>query len=149
MQTFNFRTSVPKEARLDISTIDFAVMPTLTAEAASDFTLRVPLLPDNYEPDRQSLDGHTPEVADGPLASPQIVMVAGHPENVVAASALTEIEGIGIDGVELQFAHLPIAGSTEESSASADSSSRGMARDLWKGLMEDLSAGPATTSKSA
>ncbi|CAK7270579.1 hypothetical protein SEPCBS57363_004174 [Sporothrix epigloea] len=149
MQTFNFRTSVPKEARLDVSTIDFAVMPSLTAEAARNFTLRVPLLPDNYKPDRQNLDGHTPEVADGPLASPQIVVVAGHPEDVVAASALTEIEGMGVDGVELQFAHLPISGGTEASTSSTDSTSRGMVRDLWKGLMEDLSTGPATTSKSA
>ncbi|CAK7275365.1 hypothetical protein SEPCBS119000_006655 [Sporothrix epigloea] len=148
MQTFNFRTSAPKEARLDVSTIDFAVMPSLAAEAAGDFALRVPLLPDNYAPDRQNLDGHAPEVADGPLASPQIVVVAGHPENVVAASALTEIEGMGIDGVELQFAHLPLAGGAETSATSGDGSSRGMIRDLWKGLLEDLSTSPVTTLKS-
>ncbi|CAK7213283.1 hypothetical protein SBRCBS47491_001750 [Sporothrix bragantina] len=147
MQTFNFRTSAPKDARLDVSTIDYAVMPSFAAEAATDFALRVPLLPDNFEPNRQNLDGHSPEVADGPLASPQIVVVAAHPEDVVAASALTEIEGMGIDGVELSFAHLPYAGGAEaSSSSSSDSNSGGMIRDLWKGLIDDLST-PAATPK--
>ncbi|CAK7211392.1 hypothetical protein SCUCBS95973_001099 [Sporothrix curviconia] len=150
MQTFNFRTSAPKAARLDVSTIDYAVMPSFAAEAVNDVALRVPLLPDNFEPNRQNLEGHAPEVADGPLAGPQIVVVAGHPENVVAASALTEIEGMGVDGVELSFAHLPLAGGAEASSSgsSADGSSGGMIRDLWKGLVDDLSP-PAAGPKAA
>lgn len=149
MQTFNFRTSTPRDARLDVSTIDYAVMPSFIGEAereaaaaASRMALRVPLLPDNFSPDRQNLDGHAPEVADGPLASPQIVVVAAHPENIVAASALTEIEGMGVDGVELKFAHLGAETSGSSSSKSDSDSEPGMIRDLWKGLMDDL-AGPA------
>ena len=149
MQTFNFRTSAPKKAQLDVSTIDYFVMPSFAEQPVSNYALRVPLLPDNFSPDRANLDGHAPEVADGPLASPQIVVVAAHPEDVVAASALTEVEGMGIDGVELNFAHTPLAGgATASSKSSEDGSSNGMIRDLWKGLMEDLS-GPAAPTKSA
>lgn len=152
MQTFNFRTTTPRDARLDVSTIDYAVMPSFTGEAdreaaaaASRMALRVPLLPDNFSPDRQNLDGHAPEVADGPLAGPQIVVVAAHPGNIVAASALTEIEGMGIDGVELKFAHLgQESGSSGSGSSSGKGSSEpGMIRDLWKGLLDDLSGSPA------
>lgn len=152
MQTFNFRTTTPRDARLDVSTIDYAVMPSFAGEAdreaaASRMALRVPLLPDNYAPDRQNLDGHAPEVADGPLASPQIVVVAAHPEHVVAASALTEIEGVGIDGVELKFAHLPLLGGAgaeaSSSSSGSEGSEPGMIRDLWKGLLDDLAGSPA------
>ncbi|CAK7201689.1 hypothetical protein SEUCBS139899_004398 [Sporothrix eucalyptigena] len=147
MQTFNFRTSTPKEARLDVSTIDYAIMPSFAAEAAGEVALRVPLLPDNFEPNRENLDGHAPEVADGPLASPQIVVLAAHPEDVVAASALTEIEGIGIDGVELKFAHMPTVGA--EASSDASGSSSGMIRDLWKGLIDDLTTPPPVAPKTA
>ncbi|KIH86834.1 hypothetical protein SPBR_08643 [Sporothrix brasiliensis 5110] len=149
MQSFNFRTTAPRDARLDVSTIDYAVMPSLGAEAereaaaaASRMALRVPLLPDNYSPDRTALNGHAPEVADGPLAQPEIVVVAAHPENVVAASALTEIEGMGVDGVELKFAHLGAEASGGSSSSDSEASG-GMIRDLWKGLLDDLSGSPA------
>ncbi len=103
MQTFAFRTSAPDSARLDTSSIDYAVLPspaTLFAQPPDDpfARLRVPLLPDNFS------GGHGPETPDAPLAAPEIVVLAGHPENVVPA-ALTEIEGMGIDGVELNFAH--------------------------------------------
>ncbi|KAL1902983.1 hypothetical protein Sste5346_000895 [Sporothrix stenoceras] len=151
MQTFNFRTTTPRDARRDVSTIDYAVMPSFAGEAdraagsaASRMALRVPLLPDNFSPDRQNLDGHAPEVADGPLAGPQIVVVAAHPENIVAASALTEIEGMGIDGVELKFAHLGEESSSGSSSSSSkEASEPGMIRDLWKGLLDDLSGSSA------
>ncbi len=148
MQTFNFRTSTPKAAQLDTSTIDYAVMPSLAADnaaakEASLMALRVPLLPDNFFPQRELLDGHGPEETDGPLAGPQIVVVAAHPDLVTPASALTEIEGIGIDGVELSFAH-----DTDAAGATASSSESGMIRDLWKGLIEDLTSSPTTTTKN-
>lgn len=144
MQTFNFRTTAPRDARLDVSSIDFAVMPMVVEDAGNDagrVALRVPLLPDNFTPNRQNLHGHSPEVADGPLAEPEIVVVAAHPENVAHASALTEIEGIGIDGVELKFAHLPVMGGTDVGAggnSGSTASEPGMIRDLWKGLLDDL-----------
>lgn len=147
MQTFNFRTTAPTAARLDTSTMDCAVMPSMADKpAANDAPLRVPLLPDNFAPARQNL---TPEEPDGPLASPQIVIVAARPDAVVPASALTEVEGMGVDGVELKFAHAPAAGSGAGTSSSSSSSppSEGMIRDLWKGLLDDI-APPAASPKT-
>ncbi len=90
----------------------------------------MPLLPDNFSPDRARLEGHGPEAPDAPLAAPEIIVLAAHPENVVPA-ALTEIEGMGVDGVELNFAHEP-----EPARAPA----AGMLRDLWTGLIDDVLA---------
>ena len=127
MQTFAFRTTSPASARLDTSTIDFAVMPVSSSlyQAQSDdpfANLRVPLSPDNF-----SLEGHVPEAPDAPLVTPEIVIAAANPENVSPA-ALTEVEGFGIDGVELNFAH-----DTEPAEREP-----GMLTDLWKGLVEDV-----------
>jgi hypothetical protein len=130
MQTFT--THAPNRARLDTSTIDFAMMPSqgsLSSPPLNELAgMRMPLLPDNYTTQ------HAPEVADAPLAAPEIVVVAAHPENVVTA-ALTEVEGMGIDGVELKFAH----------ESEPEVKEPGMLTDLWKGLLDDL-AGPGQSS---
>lgn len=83
--------------------------------------LRVPLLPDNFA------THHTPEVADGPIAPPQISIVAANPE-LVSPSALTEVEGMGMDGVELKFVH-------EETSSEQE---QGTLTNIWKGLVDDV-----------
>ena len=141
MQTFNFNTSTPKSARLDTSTLDSFVMPYLGSAADGRDAIapvRVPLLPDNFHPDRGLIDGHAPEVGDGPVARPEIVVVAADPSTVSPASALTEIEGMGVDGVALNFAHIASSSGTPGSGGE----SHGMIRDLWKGLVDDFS--PAT-----
>lgn len=135
MQTFNFQTSARSEARLDTSTIDYAVLPSSTSlfpEPSTDpfLDVRVPLLPDNYSVDRTRLLGHAAESSDAPLAAPQISVVAANPDNVLPA-ALTEVEGMGVDGVELKFAH-------DAEPARAEDSEPGMLRDLWKGLVDDV-----------
>ncbi|OAA66624.1 hypothetical protein SPI_01200 [Niveomyces insectorum RCEF 264] len=176
MQTFNFRSSAAASslataatpAAADTTTLDHTVLPSLAdASRYEDDTaasLRVPLLPDNFFPNRDRLDGHPPEAPDGPLAQPEIVVVAGDPATVVPASALTEVESIGVDGVELKFAHLPefgaapyfgSDGSSTSSGGDGDGSGShghdsgasegGMLRDLWKGLVEDLTQPPPTT----
>ncbi|KAJ9156508.1 hypothetical protein NKR23_g852 [Pleurostoma richardsiae] len=130
MQTFH--TSPRTAARLDTSAVDFAVLPSLDAASPEPQpALRVPLLPDNYSPDRT---GFAPEVQDGPLPAPQISVVAASPDVVLPASALTEVEGMGVDGVELSFAHAP-------EPAKGQGPEGGMLRDLWKGLVEDVFGG--------
>jgi len=134
MQTFSFQTSAPSRAQLDTSTIDFAAMPSsasLYPEPSDDpfARLRVPLLPDNFMPDRTKMEGHAPEAQDAPLAAPEINVLAAHPESVVP-SALTEVEGMGIDGVELNFVH--------DVHAPAPEREPGMLTDVWKGLLDDV-----------
>jgi hypothetical protein len=76
---------------------------------------------------------HEPDVPDAPLPEPEIVVIAANPENVQPA-ALTEVEGMGVDGVELGFAHFDNAAET--------SREPGMLTDLWKGLMDDIFGAP-------
>ncbi|KAH8911933.1 hypothetical protein BR93DRAFT_963144 [Coniochaeta sp. PMI_546] len=124
MQTFT--TSSHPRARADTSSIDFAVMPSREAlyTASTEPALRVPLLPDSFTL------AHAPETLDSPLPAPEISVVAADPDNVVAVSPLTEVEGMGADGVELGFVHGLGSQKAEKEP--------GMIRDLWKGLMEDV-----------
>ncbi|KAI0386595.1 hypothetical protein F5Y04DRAFT_66774 [Hypomontagnella monticulosa] len=124
MQTFT--SSAPRDAVADASTMDNIVFPgSASFEGASNDPfahLRMPLLPDSFS------IHHTPEVADEPLAPAQISIVAANPE-LVSPSALTEVEGMGMDGVELKFVH-------EDGQASEQEP--GMLTDLWKGLVDDV-----------
>lgn len=126
-----FQTSAAPAARsAPLSTMDATILPPMDAAPADSISgLRVPLLPDNFYPDRSSsiLAGtHGPEATDAPLAAP--VVVAADPGNVY--SALTEIEGLGVDGVELNFAHgEPIM---------VENHGHGMIKDMWKGLVDDV-----------
>ncbi|KAK1827997.1 hypothetical protein QBC39DRAFT_237535, partial [Podospora conica] len=78
-----------------------------------------------------------PEAVDAPLPRPVISVVAARPELVLPA-ALTEVEGMGIDGVELRFdfaheLHRASGRAEEEAHGSA-----GMIRDIWKGMVDDV-----------
>lgn len=118
MQTFT--TSAPLEAQGSATTMDQMIIPFSPQTSASDtFTVRVPLLPDNFATQ------YAPEEVDGPLATPEIHIVAANPETVVPA-AFTEVEGMGVDGVELKFVH-------EGQESEQDSLT-----DMWKGLVGDV-----------
>ncbi|KAI1380842.1 hypothetical protein F4677DRAFT_404820 [Hypoxylon crocopeplum] len=125
MQTFT--SSAPRAAHAEVitTTMDNIVFPGSAAfegSASDPFAhLRVPLMPDNF------VAHHTPDVADGPVAPAQISIVAANPE-LVSPSALTEVEGMGMDGVELKFVH---EGEVSEQEP-------GMLTDLWKGLVDDV-----------
>lgn len=142
-----FHHSAPKPAAPAFPTIDLAVLPKLfaihefeeAAQAASDLyaRIRVPLLPDNTTPPARQ-----PEAADGPLPAPEIHVVA-HPEpGHVQASALTEVEGFGVDGIELGFAHL--IGREEESAQQSYELGPGMIR-LWNGMSSSSNNSSSTT----
>ncbi|KAJ9154673.1 hypothetical protein NKR19_g4484 [Coniochaeta hoffmannii] len=130
MQTFT-TTSRPS-ARADSSTIDFAVMPSheslFPTTASPSPTLRVPLLPDAFD-----VSHAAPDTPDSPIPAPEISVVAADPDSVMAVSPLTEVEGMGADGIELGFVHGLDAGKKK-----GEQEEGGMIRDLWKGLMEDV-----------
>ena len=119
MQTFT--TSAPKET--DTPTVDRMVIPFATGSSSTDdsFHIRVPLLPDN------SVTQYAPEEVDGPIASPRISIVAANPETV-APVALGEVEGMGVDGVELKFVHQGRPGEQQT----------GTLKDIWKGMVDDV-----------
>ena len=119
MQTF--ATSSLRET--GTATVDQTVIPFAREAPAGDFfRARVPLLPDNFATQ------YAPEEVDGPIASPRISIVAANPETV-APAALGEVEGMGIDGVELKFVHEGRAG--EQDSANT-------LTGMWKGLVDDV-----------
>ncbi|KAK0636342.1 hypothetical protein B0T17DRAFT_518870 [Bombardia bombarda] len=133
-----FRTSAPKPARLEAATIDTAFLPNLMADEYSYdpyANIRVPLMPDNHSP---PAGFRQPEAVDAPLPRPEILVVAANPELVLPA-ALTEVEGMGVDGVELKFAHE--LGREEEPEPT-------MLTDLWKGLVEDVFGSSSNSSGS-
>ncbi|KAH7025915.1 uncharacterized protein B0I36DRAFT_365559 [Microdochium trichocladiopsis] len=127
MQTFSTTGPVAATA---VAGLDQVVLPGAVAfDAAGTHdpyaSIRVPLLPDNH------FGSHAPEVADGPLPTPEISIVAANPE-LVQAAALTEVEGMNIDGVELKFVHDP------EPRSTSDQSGGSMLQDIWKGLVDDV-----------
>ena len=136
-----FRTSAPSP-RPTISApastrMDFAVLPDLASQdvAASDpyAYIRVPLLPDNDSPPAGT---RRPEAVDAPLARAEISVVAANPDLVLPA-ALTEVEGMGVDGVELSFAHELHHGGGSGAGGGREQQ-QGMLKDIWKGLMDDV-----------
>ncbi|KAI9167793.1 hypothetical protein HJFPF1_03930 [Paramyrothecium foliicola] len=131
MQTFHSTAA----SAAPVSHLDTTRLPSLDgAPAPTQSGLRVPLLPDNYAAQ------HGAYAADAPVNIPEVTIVAADPSNVVAANALSEIEGIGLDGVELKFAH--------ESAQTARTEEVGMLKDIWRGIVDDV-LGPQTTQKTA
>lgn len=130
--------------------IDLAVLPgpdLLFAAAASSSSagepiIRVPLLPDNFAPARSPTVGHVPEVPDAPLAAPEIVVMAADPAAVNAVSPLSEVEGMGPDGVELMFVHdYSGAAAGRQGGRRAEGEGQvagGMLKGLWDGIVDDV-----------
>lgn len=136
-----FQTSAPKQAARDTSTIDFFFFPEIpAAEPANPFQkLRVPLLPDNYNPDRSPESGHALEALDEAVPRPEISIMAAHPENV-APSAMSEV--VGNDGLDVDIGQLTSAFSTLLP-LKGESKEPGVIQELWSGLMDDI-LGPKT-----
>lgn len=155
MQGFH-TTQAPRYAQADVSTIDFAVLPSreqlFGGPAGNDAfsRVRVPLLPDNFTPNRAAVPGSfAPEAADAPLRAPEIIVMAADPTSVNAVSALTEVEAFSPDGVELSFAHAFGGGAGGRGGAAQEERyAGGMLKDLWAGLKEDV-LGPNGQAKPA
>lgn len=150
MQGFHTTHTRSQTIQADPSALDFAVLPGVDLlfarsgnTAAADVlpTIRVPLLPDNFAPSRSATVGHGPEVPDAPLSGPEIVVLAADPGRVNAVSALTEVEGMGPDGVELRFVHdFPAATAGGEG---AGEYAGGVLKGIWKGLLDSVGGGDA------
>ncbi|TDZ15848.1 hypothetical protein Cob_v011143 [Colletotrichum orbiculare MAFF 240422] len=134
MQTFSSASAASSSA-FGPSTMDFTTLP-FTAEpspSANEFLgMRMPLLPDAFTVKHQSLyEQQAASVEDLPSSRPEISVVAAHPENVTTAAAMTEVEGFGVDGVELKWAHDEVAPQEQQQQQPG-------LRELWKGLVDDV-----------
>ncbi|KAL2073720.1 hypothetical protein VTL71DRAFT_11046 [Oculimacula yallundae] len=141
-----FRTSSPKSAPHDTSTMDFVFFPAFQpAEPLNPFQkLRVPLLPDNYNPDRSPESGHALESLDQGVSKPEISIVASHPENV-APAAMSEV--VGNDGLDVDIGQLSDMFSTLVPHAEG-SKEPGVISELFGSLMDDI-LGPKDKSPKA
>jgi len=128
-----FHTSPPAAAKADPSTIDFFFFPTLLTEPPTNpfSKLRVPLLPDNYSPDRSPGSPHALETPVMPLLRSEISVVAAHPEDVVAA-ALTEV--VGNEAEEPSLSDLTKAFRDE----GEETKGPGALKTLWNDVMDDI-----------
>lgn len=133
----SFHTTQQPSARADSSTIDFAFLPALDSPLADNLTaaLRIPLLPDNVETERAPTL-FAPEAVDAPLQAPEIVVMAADPAAVNVVSALSEVEGMGPDGVELRFG-FGRGGATGDEEAGEEFAG-GMLKDFWNGIVDDV-----------
>jgi hypothetical protein len=129
-----FRTSAPKQAAHDKSTIDSFTFPEVPEPPpANPFAkLRVPLLPDNYNPDRSANSAHAVETLDSAVPAPEIHIVASHPDSVLPA-AMSEV--VGNDGLDVDIGQLTAGFS---STSSQELKEPGIFKELWSGLIEDV-----------
>ncbi|OHE97518.1 hypothetical protein CORC01_07133 [Colletotrichum orchidophilum] len=132
MQTFS-SSAAAASSPTPISSMDFTILPiSYDPVPKNEFAgMRMPLLPDSFTTKHQSLYEQTAAEEALPLSKPEISIIAAHPENVTTAAALTEIEGFGVDGVELKWAH------DSEAAAETEVQQPGL-RDLWKGLVDNV-----------
>jgi hypothetical protein len=129
-----FRTSAPQQAAHDSSTIDFFFFPEIPEPApVNPFAkLRVPLLPDNYNPDRSPGSLNALESLDEAVPGPEISIIASHPENVVPT---TISEVVGNDGLDVDIAQWT-AGFTGISDKTPKEPS--LFKELWSGIVDDI-----------
>ncbi len=128
-----FKTSAPKQASRDNSTIDFFFFPEIPEPPpANPFSkLRVPLLPDNYNPDRSPGSFNALETPDAPLPRAEISIMAAHPERVMPAS-MSEV--VGNEGLDVHIDALTAGFSSKV----AELKEPGVLKELWGSLMDDV-----------
>jgi len=129
-----FKSSASVRAPRDNSTIDFFFFPQIEpAPPINPFEkLRVPLLPDNYNPDRSPGSPNAIETFEARLPNDEVIM-ASHPEQIMPA---TMSEVVGNDELDLDA---KIDELTEGlSSRIAELKEPGMLRELWGSVLDDI-----------
>ncbi len=137
MQTFHSSSS-----RKTASPSDVTVLPSYEAlygSSNSSPEMTIPIMPDVSS---NLSSGGYHSLCEPSLDPRQPTIVAADPERVMPAKPFSEVDTVGLDGVELKFAH---EGASSSSSAELDPSSHqgGMLRDMWKGMVEDILGEPA------
>lgn len=128
-----FKTTAPARAVGDNSTIDFFFFPEVPEPPPTNpfSKLRVPLLPDNYSPDRSPESAHAVETLDEAVLRPEISIVASHPEHVVPA-ALSEV--VGNEGEDMSISDLASAAFKKVEQIKEP----GWLKSLWDDFLDDL-----------
>ncbi|MCJ1404744.1 hypothetical protein MMC11_007970 [Xylographa trunciseda] len=135
--TRHFNTSRSLKAVNDSSTIDFAYMPQFTlGQTSPPEIMRIPLLPDNYEPPRRSL-AH--QEAMEPVIRPTIETASADGTNMVSAmSEVTDNDSVDIDMFDLTKQVGKAARGMMEDNVESVKKSGGMVKEVWSGFVDDL-----------
>jgi len=117
-----------------MSTIDFFFFPEIPADPPFNpfAKLRVPLLPDNYNPDRSPNSPHAVETIDEALPRAEISIIASHPEDVMPA---TISEVVGNDGEDMDLASLT---KNFSDNVIKDTKQKSLVGELWSGIVDDV-----------
>jgi len=109
--------------------------------------LRVPLLPDNYSPDRSPSSAHAIESQEISIPRPEISVVAAHPEMVLPAM-LSEVVGNESEEVDIgQWTKgftfspekwMPAALTEAVQGGEEGEKAGGTLRELWSGVVDDI-----------
>ncbi|MCJ1290465.1 hypothetical protein MMC34_002003 [Xylographa carneopallida] len=135
--TRHFNTSRALKAVNDSSTIDFAYMPQFTlGQTSPPEIMRIPLLPDNYEPPRRSV-AH--QEAMEPVIRPTIETASADGTNLVSAmSEVTDNHSVEIDMFDLTKQVGKAAKGMMDTNVENVKKSGGMMREVWNGFVDDL-----------
>jgi len=135
--TRQFNTSRSLKAVNDSSTIDFAYMPQFTlGQTSPPEIMRIPLLPDNYEPPRRSI-AH--QEAMEPVIRPTIETASADGTNMVSAmSEVTDNHSVEIDMFDLTKQVGKAAKGMMENNVESVKKSSGMMKEVWSGFVDDL-----------
>ncbi|KZF25699.1 hypothetical protein L228DRAFT_244586 [Xylona heveae TC161] len=143
-----FNVSTAMGAVRDDSTIDFAYMPDLSeSQEQRREWVRVPLLPDNYAPQRSGANKEATEAIDT-VIRPEISTVSPDNSHVSTSSAVTDVldnsaAGINTQGLADSLSNVAskLAGTSAE-----ELKQPGTLKTLWSGFLDDL-LGPKGSSK--
>ncbi|KAL1888567.1 hypothetical protein Cpir12675_006131 [Ceratocystis pirilliformis] len=137
MQTFTVSASTASVAAMGPRHIDAAMMPAITpTSAVSDDGISVPLI--NGQDQHATSKLVEAEAAENDAATDRVV-VAADPSVVSPSTPLTSVHSMGPDNVELKFSHQDPQ-SLHKGSYNAGDSEGGMFRDIWKGIVDDVSS---------
>jgi hypothetical protein len=129
-----FQTSAPNHRSGDASTIESFIFPDISQEPPANpiEKLRVPLLPDNYYPNRSADSFHAAEELDTAAPKSEISIIAAHPDTVLA-TAMSEV--VGNDGLEVDIGQLTSGFSDH---VREEVKEPGVLKELWTGIVDDI-----------
>ncbi|KAI9829753.1 MAG: hypothetical protein M1819_005990 [Sarea resinae] len=149
-----FNTSRALKAVHDTSTMDFAYMPSMEAAGALDDAVRVPLLPDNFFPQRDTGKNISTEAEpDAPVPRAVIFTTSADSTHISSPSAMTDVVDNGaitMDPFSLaEKVSLAAASQLSGATLSAEQAKQpGAIKQVWSGFLDDLLGAKKTAGRA-
>ncbi|KAI9788822.1 MAG: hypothetical protein M1835_002046 [Candelina submexicana] len=134
-----FKSTSSLQAYHDTSTIDLALLPPLEPSPQRQESIRVPLLPDLFYPQRSGANATATETPDT-VIRPEISTMAHSGTHISAPSAMSEVTdnaAADIDPFDLSK-KVTVAASKMTGLPVEELERPGVLRELWEGFLDDL-----------